>query len=94
MHAFRARKLGWIAVGLTLAAVPLFFVPARGGYGDPAWAMGGGVVLHVAAFAAIGSLVKYRDLEEDEKPQARVALVALPVLILGALLLLWTWSAP
>lgn len=89
-----ARRWGWGAVGITLAAAPLFFVPAAGGYGDPAWAIGGALVLHGGAFVALGALVKYRDLDPDQRARARIAVAALPVLVASALALLFAWTAP
>lgn len=94
MHATRrARWLGWSAIGLLVLATPLFFVPGGGGsYGDPTWAIAGALVLHPAAFAGLAALFTYRELEDDEQAEARIALVGLPAVILGAVVLWLFWA--
>lgn len=90
----RVRRLAWIAIALAVVALPLFFVPDGEGYGHVAWSVAGALVLHPAAFAGIGALVKYRELDEAERANARVALVALPSVVLGAIVVGLTWTAP
>lgn len=86
--------MAWIAIVLAVVALPLFFVPDGEGYGHVVWAVAGALVLHPAAFAGIGALVKYRELDEAERAKARVALVALPSVLLGVILVGLTWTAP
>lgn len=88
------RRLGWTAIVLALVGLPLFFVPDGDGYGHVLWAVVGAVVLHPAAFAGIGALVTYRDLDEEHRAGARVALVALPAILVGAIVVGLTWAAP
>lgn len=79
----RARRWGWLCLALFVLALPLFLAPGTGEGGW--WALAGALVLHPSVFAGVGAIVTYRDLEEEARSQARVALVALPIVIVGAL---------
>lgn len=84
----KARRLGWLALGFLGLAVALIAVPEGTSRG---YALAGAVALHPAVFAAIGAVVTYRDLSDEDRSDARVALVAFPAILLGALWLWLTW---
>lgn len=89
----RARWLAWTAISILVLAAPLFFVPGGGdSYGDHAWAIAGVVALHPAAFAGMGAFFTYRELDEGDKANARVARLALPVVLVGIGLLWLFWT--
>lgn len=81
----KARRFGWIALGFLGLAVALIVVPEGTSRG---YALAGAVALHPAVFAAIGAVVTYRDLSDEERANARVALLAFPAILLGAI---WLW---
>lgn len=82
----RARRWGWLSLALLALALPMFLAPGTGEGG--AWALAGAIVLHPAVAAGVGALINYRDLDEEARGEARVALVALPAVFVGAV---WLW---